>query len=360
MTLQRYVLKQLLIAIAFAVGGILFVLMPAILVNAVHKVGSAGLFALAFYLPLVLADLVPYIFPLGFLLAVVTTFGRMAADREWTAVRMAGIQPAKLLLPGLGIAILLGLGTDWLASSLAPSWKYKQRDYKRTVMQNAVKRFSPGRTEVRIPGFFLTAARRDPKQPIFYEAHISISRPGDDGQSDRSFWMFAERVGFELDGNVLIVRLSQARLIKGEQKLANEAPTFRIDLDEILRASGEDPTRAKFMTSGAMRDSIDGGALEDSKREEYVYEIHRRHALGATYLLFLLLGFPTGVRLRSSTQLAAFSVAVAYAIAYYVLSLRLAQQLHTSGTLPPALAPWITNIVGVAIGAFFSWKVVRE
>ncbi len=361
-TLQRYVLKQLLFALLIAGGGLLFVLLPALLVNAVHKVGSAGLLALVLYLPLVLADLVPYLLPLSFLLAVVTTFGRMAAEREWTAVRMAGIHPARLLIPGVVVAVLLGIGTDWLASTLAPTWKYRQRDYKRTVLQNAIRNFSPGRTEVRIPGFYLTAARRDPVKPVFYDAQISIIRKGKESGADDSVWMVAERVGFELDekGDALVVRLHEARVIKGDVGLMNESPTIRIDFDDLIQPNKKNPDRPKFLASSEMSRRIEAGKISKQDADEYTYEIQRRHALAATYLLFLLIGFPTGIRLKSGTQLAAFAAAVAYAIAYYVLSLRLAQQLFLSETLPPALAPWITNAIGGLIGGFFTLKVLRE
>lgn len=358
MILQRYVLKQLLVALCFAAGGILFVLMPAILVNAVHKVGSAGLVALRGYLPLVLADLVPYLLPLGFLLAVVTTFGRLAADREWTAVRMAGINPVKLLVPCAVVAIVLAVATDWLTSTVAPQWAFQQRVYRRTVFANAFKNFSPGRTELRIPGFFLNAARRDPEHPVFYEAHISILEHGDD-EDAQDTWIYADRVSLMLQGNELVVDLQNMRLIKGGDT-ARISSTLRLNLDDLLQVKESDPNRPKFLSSGEMRRRLLAGEGTPEEREEFTYEIHRRHALSATYLLFLLLGFPTGIRLKSGTQLAAFAAAVGYAIVYYVLSLRLAQQFYTSGILPAAFAPWIINSIAAPIATFMSWKVLRK
>ncbi len=359
MILQRYVLKQLLVSLCFAAGGILFVLLPAILVNAVHKVGSAGLDALWGYLPLVLAELVPYLLPLGFLLAVVTTFGRLAADREWTAVRMAGINPIRLLLPCGLVAIVLATGTDWLTSTVAPNWALRQQRYRREVLANVIKHFGPGRTEVRVPGFFLTAARRDPDHPVFYQAHISILQPGGGNEDPRDKWIYADRVSLVLDGNHLVVDLENARLIKGEEE-GKGSLRFRLDLDQLAQVKASDPNRPKFLSSGEMRRRLATTEVTEEERGELTYEIHRRHSLAATYVLFLLLGFPTGIRLRRGTQLAAFAAAVAYAIVYYVLSLRLAQQLFMSGTLSAAFAPWITNAIACPLGAFLSWKVLRK
>jgi lipopolysaccharide export system permease protein len=361
MILQRYILRQLLTALLFAVGGLLFVLLPAILVNAVHKVGSAGLYALAKYLPLLFADLLPYILPLGFLLAVVSTFGRLAADRELTAIRMAGINPAKLMLPCVAVAALLGAGNNWIASSLAPNWKYMQRNYKRQVLESAVRLLSPGRTEVRIPGFFLKAARRDPVEPaVFYEAHISVFRKGEGEDPGSDLWMYADRVGFVFEGDLLHIEMRKARMIKGTSKIKSDSPTLTFDMNDLLEPTTEDRDRPKFLPSEEMQRRIDEGEVEGATVDQYTYEIHRRYALSATYLLFLLIGLPTGIRLRSGTQLAAFAAAVGYAIVYYVLSLQLGRQLFVSGMLSAVAASWITNAIGCAFGLTYTIRVLRE
>jgi len=358
--IQRYVFKQLLLAIVFSVGAILFVLVPALLVSTVHKIGSAGLAALTGYLPLVFADLVPYILPLGFLLAVVTTFGRLAADREWTAVRSAGINPMKLLVPCLIIAGTLVAGTNWLASELAPAWKLRQRTFRREALENAVKLLSPGQTNVQFPGFYLSAASRDPDRPVFYEANISILERSSGTEKGQKRWIYADEVSFAFEGKLLIASFKNPVAISGDTDFGVERTELTFDLDAMLETRPHNPNRPKFQKSSEIRRRLDAGEIPEEDRGKFVYEMHRRHALSASYLLFLLLGIPTGVRLRSGTQLAAFGSAIAYALVYYVLSLQLAWQLFQSGALPPALAAWLITIVGGAIGTFSCLRVMRQ
>ena len=45
-------------------------------------------------------ELAPYLLPMAFLLGVVSTYGRLAAERELVAIRMAGIHPAAPGPPG--------------------------------------------------------------------------------------------------------------------------------------------------------------------------------------------------------------------------------------------------------------------
>ena len=360
MIIQRYVFKQLLIAFLFSVGGILFVLVPALLVSTVSKVGAAGLGALTGYLPLVFSDLVPYILPLGFLLAVVTTFSRLAADREWTAIRSAGINPGKLLTPCLIVAAALVGGTDWLTSELAPHWKLRQRTYRREALENAVKLLSPGRTDVQFPGFFLSAARRDPDRPVFYQAHISILQRGDENEAERDIWMYADKVSFKFEGKLLVASFTNARAIQGGTEGIVAATVFTFDLDAMLDSKPYNPNRSKYLTSSEITRRLENGEVPQAEIGEFRFEVNRRRALSATYLLFLLLGIPTGVRLRSSTQLAAFGAAIAYAMVYYVLSLQLANQLFVSGALSPELAPWVINLIGGVLGIYFCAKEIRR
>ncbi len=360
MIIQRYVFKQLVSAIVFSVGAILFVLVPALLVSTVHKIGTAGLGALTGYLPLVFADLVPYIVPLGFLLAVVTTFGRLAADREWTAIRSAGINPFRLLTPCLIVAGTLVVGTNWLASEFSPAWKLRQRTFRREALENAVKRLSPGQTNLQFPGFFLSAASRDPDRPVFYEANISILEQNSGSGEGQDLWMYADVVSFSFEGKLLIASFTNPVVISGAIAATNEGAEFSFDLDAMLDAKPYNPYRAKYVKSSEIRRRIKAGEVDEADLDEFVYEMHRRHALSATYLLFLLLGIPTGVRLRSSTQLAAFGSAIAYAMVYYVLSLQLARQLFQSGTLSAEIAPWIINVVGGVIGTVACFRVMRR
>ena len=358
--IQRYVFKQLVSAIVFSVGAILFVLVPALLVSTVHKIGTAGLGALTGYLPLVFADLVPYILPLGFLLAVVTTFGRLAADREWTAIRSAGINPMKLMVPCLIIAGTLVAGTNWLASELAPAWKLRQRTFKREALENAVKLLSPGQTNLQFPGFYLSAASRDPDRPVFYEANISILERSSGSEEGQKLWMYADEVSFAFEGKLLIASFKNPVAISGDVHSGTERAELSFDLDAMLESRPHNPNRPKFQKSSEIRRRLDAGEIPEEDQGKFVYEMHRRHALSASYLLFLLLGIPTGVRLRSGTQLAAFGSAIAYALVYYVLSLQLAWQLFQSGALPPVFAAWLITIIGGTIGTVSCLRVMRQ
>ncbi|MEQ1894247.1 MAG: LptF/LptG family permease, partial [Planctomycetota bacterium] len=109
----------------------------------------------------------------------------------------------------------------------------------------------------------------------------------------------------------------------------------------------------KYLLSSEMARELAGDELVLEKRSTYRYEIQRRHALAATYFLFLLLGIPTGIALRSSTQLGAFTGALGYAFVYYVLAERLGKVLAATGAVSPLVAAWATNALFLLAGMVF-------
>jgi lipopolysaccharide export LptBFGC system permease protein LptF len=352
-TLQLYVLRQLGLSFAFAIGGICFIVLPGLSVAAVHRLQGAGVEAMLKFLPLLAADLVPFLVPMSFLLAVVSTFGRMAADHEWTALRMAGINPIWTLVPCAILALLLGLGTNHLLTSLTPRWSLKQRTQKHELVADALRTLFPGRTRFQAGPYLLSASGR--KGNTF--EGVLLYLPDDDKGASR---VIANRAEIGLEGDSLRVELEGARWIRGGQDVASENPIIKIPTRRLVQAQGIDRNRPRYLTSRAIEERLKDPELTPETRRLLRYEFHARNALAASFLLFLGLGAPTGVWLRKGTQLAAFSVAVGYALIYYLVSLRVGEELGRFSDVPPALAAWGPTVVGLLIGAFMVRRMVRS
>ena len=79
-------------------------------------------------------------------------------------------------------------------------------------------------------------------------------------------------------------------------------------------------------------------------------------AQAASCLVFALLGASTGLLLRRGTRMAALAVAVGYALAYWLIALRLGKELAISGDIPPALGGWSAVIVMGTVGVVLTRK----
>lgn len=343
MLIQLYVLRQLLLSIGFSAAGLAVIVLPTIAIQAVNKLGAISVGTVANYLPLVVAELVPYLLPMAFLLGVVATYGRLAAERELIAIQMAGIHPVRLALPGILVALPLALGTDHLLGEISPGLKYRQR----TLLREAdVSRFLAAMSGRNVLTFGKNVLKSESTRGDV-KTNVQLDMELEDGEPIK---VMAAEARIRVEDDRLVVRMRDARLLTENASIDMAAPLYTWRLADIFPPQKKDKSKAKYQRSSELGAALAGAELEPAVREEFRYEIHRRHALSATYLLFLLLGLPTGVVLRSSTQLGAFTGAVGYAFLYYVLAMRLGKVLAETGAVAPVLAAWATNALFLVVG----------
>lgn len=353
--MQWYLLRQLVVAFLIALAGTSFVVLPAVLVSAIHRLGGGDLFTLLGYLPMVAMSLVPFALPLCFLLAVVATFGRLAQDQEWTAIRMAGIHPARVLVPGLAAAAVLACGTYWILAVHEPRSSWEQREYRRDAAAAAWRRLSPGRTEISFGEFYLRAGGRDGSS--FLQALVRI--PSSSSKRE-PLVVVADRVDVWFDGDDMVVRLIRGRVVSGVASMRADQWVERVSFADAYEAPQLNKQQPHYLTSMQMGELLDQGQLEPNQARKFALEIQRRYALAAVFPMFLLLGAPTGIWLRRGTLLAALATAVGYALAYYVLFIRASKELAVHGAIPVEVAAWAVNGLGVLAGLWMCWRVLRR
>ena len=352
MLIQLYVLRQLLVALFFALGILAVIVFPTVAVQAVNKLGAISFDLMAGYLPLVVAGLVPYLLPMAFLLAVVATYGRLAAERELIAIQMAGVHPAGLVLPGLVVALPLVFVTDHLLAEIAPDLKYEQRN---VVRKADVERFLTSMQSRNVLTFGKNVLKSESTT-----GNVKSNVQLDMEFEEKLVKVVAREARLTVEGELLVVRMKDARLLTEDSSLDNENPSYAWSLQELFAQAPKDRKRAKYNPTSELSAQLAQPELEPEMRAEILYAIHRRHALSAIYLLFLLLGLPTGLVLRSSTHLGAFTGAIGYAFLYYVLDMRLGAVLAEAGAVPPVVAAWATNglflVVGVVLCVRTLWR----
>ncbi len=377
MTLDRYLLRQLCLGMAFAVAAMAFIAVPGILVQAFHKLAGVGMGSILGFLPLALIDLLPYLLPIGFLLAVVATFGRMAADNEWTALLMAGIHPLRVLAPAALLALVLSGVLYVLSSEVSPKTSFRQRDYTKGSVVRLLRSLSPGRTGLKFGSFYLKSRARDPlDRSRFEQVFIHVPKRGDEPAQ----LIYAAAARFHVEESTMEIELTWPRWIGQGVDARGARARVVLDLDQLFEVDAARGQEWRYQSSGELRRRLDrsealiasdGLAALGTKTqaEGYVrpadlnkvrFELHARRALAAVCPMFLLLGVATGLFLRRGSQLFAFAAAVLYALVYYLLSMRLGKGLVNSAAAPQWIAAWGATMVGSSIGAFMCWRALRR
>ncbi len=375
--LELYVLRRLLAGLVFACGGMALVAVPCVLVHAVHKVAGIGMAAVLGYVPILLLELAPYLVPIGFLLSVVSTYGRMAADNEWTAISMAGVHPLRMFRPGLVLALALSLGLYFIETRLSPSLNYQKRSYGKNSAMQLLKSLNPGRTELRFGEFYLSAAERDTADRNLFR-QVFLHLPATGGKPAQT--IFAQEVQISVEGSTLLVDLRVPRWADERHDLRVGRLVVRMDLDTMFGTDGKERLHWRYQESGVLAARIEhseqllaqGGprALEGLSHEQGVvpaanlrdawYALHKRRSLALICPMFLLLGMPTGLFLRKGSQLASLAVAIGYALVYFIISMRIGKLLYLNDVVPTWFAAFGTSMVGCALGLVLLARAVRQ
>jgi lipopolysaccharide export system permease protein len=333
----------------------MFVLaLPGVAVSAVHRLAGVELFSILMFLPIVLSGLVPYILPIGYLLALVSTYGRLAADREWTAIRMAGVHPLVIVRPALLLALVLGLPTYWLVAEKLPDIRRSERTYVGNALRETITNLAPGRTELSIGGFYLSAGYREGSD--FLEAVIYL--PAREDQEART--LLAERVHFEFTEREMRIYLKNARSVVGDVDLRIGDPVIQFPLEQVELDTSATFKSLRYRKSSEIERALATGGFEPERETPVRFEVHQRRAVSSTFLMFLLLGIPTGLLLRRGTQLGALSVAVGYALLYYVLSMRTGKLLVENAGLAPVFGAWMINAIGTLVGLYLTRRALFQ
>ena len=356
--IHLYILRQLLVAFLFAVGALLFIALPGIAVNTVHKLPNVDASILLQFLPLVLQSLAPYVLPLCFMLATVAVFGRLAADKEWIAIHMAGIHPLKTLFMPFLVATALGLLTFWMVSNELPQLKKRQKRFLVNAAASVIDNLQPGKTSLQIGDFMLLASARDLESGVFSDVYLRVPEDDEDPQID----VFAQHAAVVVDGDFLIISATNVETFDSEDGVNSQHQhvIVRVNLAERFDEAPERYDRGKYLVSSEVRERLTEGGLEPKREREYRFMLHYRASMFAIFFLFLGLGAATGLLMRRGTQLGALAVAAGYGIVYYVLSMRLGKELGLSSSLPPWVGAWLTTVVGGGIAVALLRRALRR
>jgi len=354
-TLSRYLLGRLIRAAAGALVVTGFVLLPQVTYVAVSRLGGVSPGVVLRYLPLHFSEFVPYLLPTALLYSVMGTYARIAFDGEWTAIRMAGIHPLRLLVPVLVVSLPVVLFNGWLMRSVLPRARLAQHEFIRDVAQDVARNLFPGATEFALGNMQVVAVRRTGAH--FHELHIRLRSAGEQSSSS----LFAETGELSVqDDGALAFDLREVWITDREQISHLGALQVRQPMTSLLSGGHVDRRRAKFLTSAGMKRALREGTLEDARRKKYAFEGHRRDALAMSALGLALLGAASGLLLTGGSMVSWILVASLFVVGYHLFSLYLGESVALAGIAPPWIGAWGGIAILALAGAWQCRRLMRS
>jgi lipopolysaccharide export LptBFGC system permease protein LptF/predicted regulator of Ras-like GTPase activity (Roadblock/LC7/MglB family) len=291
--LPRYILREHLgpFCFSFAMMALLFLL--DLVFRHLSRILSKGLpsAVVVEFFGLNLAWIVATVAPMAVLTATLMAFGRLAADNEITAMQAGGVSLLRQAMPVFIAAATLAAGLIWFNNNVLPDFNYRAR-----VLAMDIARKKPGVWCNEIPHYDLLAQTLEDSAEVTKASALLID-----------------------DNNEPELR----RTISARSGLVQPSP-------------GE----------GALSFTLFNGEIQEIK---LLVEIHKKYAIAAACLVFVLIGAPLGVLARRGGLATGTALSLGFFLLYWACLIG-GEDLADREIVSPFMAMWPPNFLTGGFG----------
>jgi lipopolysaccharide export system permease protein len=300
--------------------------------------------------------------PMGFLVSILLTFGRLSSDSEITALKASGMSLYQLFFPIALFAIAAYLVTSLLVLYGLP---WGNRGFKSTLF-----------------AILQSKANVEIKERVFNDAFeglvVYVDRVPIEGEKLEGILIYDERdkaslntifarEGFLINNpqsNDVILRLLQGDIHRLDprtnvyQKIEFDAYDLRLDVAKALVAIGR-KLKDREMAVDEIHNKITLKKQMGEDTTSLQVEIHKRYAFPFACLIFALIGVPLGVQPHRSGRSHGFVLSILILLAYYV-SLSFFEVIALRKEISPFLGGWMPNFLFGGFGLYLFIKTAKE
>jgi lipopolysaccharide export system permease protein len=350
-TVQRYVLREV-VQTWLAVTGVLVAILVSNQLSRVLGQAADNQYGRGVVFDLIALGTVMYlsvIVPVGLLLAMVLTLGRMYHDSEMAALQACGFGPARLLAPLFCFAAVIAVGLGWLAFEQVP----RADSQVQLLRQSALKEAQFGQLDAgRFRGFSggdaVFYAERVDQEGVLHNVFVQRESAG------RIEVALAETATYSKasSDSMHLVTLFNGRRYEG----VPGQDDFRVI---EFREHGIPIATPQDIRSSSDPDTKPTRALWGSSDPSDIAQLQYRASTPLMALVLTLVAVPLSkLRPRQGryTQVG-FAIVV-----YYVYSnlLSASKIWVEKGDLPPAIGVWWVHVAALALGLYLVMRDARK
>ncbi len=301
-----------------------------------------------------LPGIVVWTFPMSMLLAALLTFGRMSGNSEIIAMKACGISFKRLIRPIIIFSFGISLFSIAFNEYVVPASNQAYSDLVRYEIQGNTAPASQDH-------IIIKQIENGNIQRLVYARRYNAETERLDSLSIQEFnngKMYcvenAQYAEWKSDGwtmyNGVMYDLSEAnteRMMKfdSQELPINQSPS------QIIRSQ----KKADEMSIKELREQIGIMKSQYVDTRKLETELYQRFTIPMASLVFTLIGAPLGIQPNRSSSSIGFGISIIIIFIYYTL-MTLSGAIGQSTIIPPILAVWIPNIVGLLIGGYLIRK----
>lgn len=392
---NRYILSEILKLFFVALVAFTTIIILYGITNQLMRQGL-GMMAIVELVPYILPVSLQYALPATLLFAVCSVYGRISADAELLAVMAVGVPPAKFITPTLIMAFVISLFAVWL-NDIAYSWgkpginrvvmhSIEEVAYRYLKSQGSyssengfsihVHGIGPDGRELILPT--ISTRSRSGGAPVTIEAQSARLRLEPEKEAlvicltDSTFTYgdgyVAKRPG-NLDFSVQLMEATKKSMSRSPadfamRQIGAEVRQQQLSIDstqELIAArSGMAMAIGKYeWLNDAQSQLWNSQAFAGTDRiNQLRMEPWRRWASGFSCLLFVWLGIPLSIWMKSADYWTSFGTCFLPTILIYYPIFTIGLRHAKDGSWTPA-AVWLGNLALVIAGAWWMRRVYR-
>lgn len=370
--IQRAILLELSAVFGLALLVVTGVLFAGMSLQSLGRLQGVELKSVLEILPTLLPLALSYAMPYAFLLAVALSYGRMVADRELVAARIAGVHPRALAAPAIAMGAVLSLASFGANGWLLPD---AQRDF-RTTSRNLVELFfgmlSGADRSIVLRGLRMSwreyVPSSDPARPGVFRDFEMDAR--DRATGDLKFKLLADEARLKVVGDDLEVRVTHGFVVgedpAGKSSVSLAPQRVRVgaveelgtttNFNDLVGWGGFQLKQRDMRLDDLFYAAARGGVVNVPVRRVLV-ELHGRLAQALAPFLFGLVAVAVALLLPArGRRLLPFLLAFLPVLFIHVPLTMAGRSLADSDRLPPWVGVWAADAVLLGVGAFLLRK----
>jgi len=366
-TIDRYVCRQLLVNLLFAIAVLSFVLVLGnifrrllpLLVN--HDLPVEYVIGfIAYVLPFSLIFTIPW----GLLTAVLLVFGRLSADNELTALRSNGVSITRICAPLVVIAILCTAASLWLNVQVAPA---ANEELRSTVFnlatRNPMALFGSDQVIDQFPGHKIYVGKKNGNNL----ENIIVFEVNENSMPMRVTNASSGMLQADLEQKRLLMHLYNARyleryapnpydLFRTRDGITVSEGTLAISLDELYEKEKRRASRSMLSLEQLMEQLKNS---DPKMRSASRTEINKRFSFPFACLVFCLVGVPLAITAHRRETSFGFAMSLVVGV-FYFLFIIVADTLRANAKVHPELLVWFPNVLFLVIGLWMFRRLSRQ
>lgn len=305
---------------------------------------------------------VSYTFPLGMLAAALLGFERLSRESEAVAIYAGGISFGRIIVPVVALGLAVSLVSYLFNDRIAPYANLQVaqfNDHRQDIVGETSKPFDLAnrkdgklQTTVHIEKGFDAEAKVLRQVTItFYDAHgqptsvTYAARAKSEGSGLKEWTLYDAKIVDLASG--LVVRQKQFEDTVGIQKTP-----------ENMAFLQRDPETLNFHDLQRQIKEMKAGGSDSADIRNAEVGLWFKTSLPFSCLIFGLVGAPLGMRSPRTAKISGAVWALPIIMGYYLVYMTMSN-LAQGGGIPPLLAAWLPDVLGLIIASGLIWKAAK-